>query len=72
MQETHDPINRAPSQEDAGLLADPRDAEAFAAARVLDDATLRSDLRTRGLARSRLFRWEQCARMTLDVYRELL
>jgi glycosyltransferase involved in cell wall biosynthesis len=58
---------------DAGLLVDPRNAEAFAAAleRVLADDALRADLRARGLVRVREFTWERCAERTLDVYREL-
>jgi len=58
---------------DAGLLADPRDPEAFAAAlgRVLSDAALRADLRQRGFDRVREFTWERCAAATLAVYREV-
>src|SRR5207245_964423 len=56
----------------AGLLVDPEDVTAIAAAiaRVLDDEALRADLRDRGLARSRLFTWGECARRTLGVLRE--
>jgi glycosyltransferase involved in cell wall biosynthesis len=58
---------------DAGLLADARDPEAFAAAlsRVLGDAALREEYRRRGLARAAAFTWEAAARATLEVYREL-
>ncbi len=43
----------------AGLLVDPEDLTAIAAAtaRVIDDEALRADLRDRGLARSRRFTW---------------
>ena len=43
----------------AGLLVDPEDVTAIAAAiaRILDDEALRADLREPGLARSRLFTW---------------
>ncbi len=56
----------------AGLLVDPEDVTAIAAAiaRVLDDEALRADLRDRGLARSRLFTWGESARRTLAVLRE--
>jgi len=56
----------------AGLLVDPEDETAIAAAiaRVLDDEALRVDLRERGLARSRLFTWEESARRTLGVLRD--
>jgi glycosyltransferase involved in cell wall biosynthesis len=53
----------------AGLLVDPEDVPAIAAAigRILDDDALRADLRERGLARSRLFTWKESARRTLRV-----
>ena len=56
----------------AGLLVDPEDETAIAAAiaGVLDDEALRVDLRERGLARSRLFTWEESARRTLGVLRD--
>jgi len=56
----------------AGLLVDPEDVTAIAAAigRILDDDALRDDLRDRGLARSRLFTWEESARRTLGMLRE--
>lgn len=56
----------------AGLLVDPEDVPAMGAAiaRILDDDTLRADLRERGLARSRLFTWREAARRTLAVLRE--
>jgi glycosyltransferase involved in cell wall biosynthesis len=57
---------------DAALYFDPRDAAQLAPmlTRVLDDATLRADLRTRGLSRAAQFSWERAARETLEVYRE--
>jgi glycosyltransferase involved in cell wall biosynthesis len=56
----------------AGLLVDPEDVMAIATAitRILDEDALRTDLRDRGLARSRLFTWEESARPTLGVLRE--
>ena len=54
---------------EAGLLVDPEDATAIAAAiaRILGDEDLRAELRQRGLARSRLFTWGETARRTLAV-----
>ncbi len=62
---------------DAGLLVDPLDSEALAAdmQRLLTDtapstplrASLRAELRQRGLARAKLFSWPRCARETLAV-----
>jgi len=56
----------------AGLLVDPEDVTAIAEAiaRVVDDEALRADLREFGLARSRLFTWQESARRTLAVLRE--
>jgi glycosyltransferase involved in cell wall biosynthesis len=59
---------------DAGVLVDPADADALAGAlaEVLSSADRRADLRRRGLERSRRFRWEECARLTVAAYREAL
>jgi len=59
---------------DAGLLVDPLDSDALAAAmqRLVQDAALREDLRQRGLARARLFSWSRCARETLAVLEQRL
>jgi glycosyltransferase involved in cell wall biosynthesis len=48
---------------DAGLLADPRDAVALAAAlvRVVEEPAVAEDLRRRGIARARTFTWERSA-----------
>ncbi len=65
--------NRASMAEvagDAALLINPEDVGALASAleRALTDDALRGDLRARGLARARLFTWEETARATLSVY----
>jgi glycosyltransferase involved in cell wall biosynthesis len=59
---------------DAGVLVDPHDANAIAAAidRVLCDASLRSELRQRSLARAAAFTWKRTAAQTLAVYRATL
>jgi alpha-1,3-rhamnosyl/mannosyltransferase len=55
---------------EAALLIDPLDVDALAGAirRLWDDATLRGELRVRGLMRARDFSWERTARLTLDAY----
>ncbi len=59
---------------DAALLLPPHEPLVWADTiqRVLADATLGSDLRTRGLARARSFSWQRTAQATRDVYREAL
>jgi len=56
----------------AGLLLDPRDVSAWrdAIIRIVNDESLRSDLRARGLARAATYTWQRTARLTLNVYRE--
>ena len=39
---------------------------------VLAAAELQETLRRKGLERARLFSWYECARRTLDVYRQVL
>jgi glycosyltransferase involved in cell wall biosynthesis len=59
---------------DAVEQADPRSEEAFAEAlrRVLASPELRASLTARGLQRAAQFSWERTARMTLDVYQEVV
>lgn len=59
---------------DAGLLFDPHDEVAMAAAleRLLFDRDEAERLRARGLERARQFSWERTARATLDSYRSVL
>jgi len=54
---------------DAGLLVDPSDVDAIAEGlcRLVQDSSLRDDLRRRGLARSKEFSWDETARRTWDV-----
>lgn len=55
---------------DAAVFANPDDPDGLAEAMrcVLTDQVLASSLRERGLARARLFTWEETARRTLAVY----
>lgn len=55
---------------DAALLADPRDADAIAAAlhQILTTPALRQDLRRRSLQQAQHFSWTRTARETLAVY----
>lgn len=58
---------------DAALTVDPYDIAGLAHAlwQLLEDQSLRTLLRQRGLERSRLFSWERAARETIHVYEEL-
>jgi glycosyltransferase involved in cell wall biosynthesis len=55
---------------DAGLQIDPFDVDALASAleRLIEDESLRANLRERGLERARQFSWRETARRTLAVY----
>ena len=57
---------------EAGVLVDPFDVDdiASAIARVIGDSNFRSQLRAKGLERSRLFDWRETARQTLAIYRK--
>ena len=59
---------------DAGILVDPFDVNAIAAAieRVVDDPDLRQQLSVKGVARSRLFDWNETARRTLNIYEQVV
>lgn len=58
---------------EAGLLVDPQDIDALAAAmqRVIDDKNLRSKLCHAGPERARQFSWDRAAEATMDVYRQV-
>ena len=57
---------------DAGVLVDPFDVNALAAAieKVVSEPALRARLSVQGLARAKLFDWRKTARQTLAVYRK--
>lgn len=56
----------------AGLLIDPQDEVACAAAieRLVEDDQVWTSLREAGLMRARDFSWQRCAQITAGVYRE--
>jgi glycosyltransferase involved in cell wall biosynthesis len=58
---------------DAALTVDPYDVEGLTKAmeQLLTDQELQNEMRTRGLARAKLFSWERAARETLKVYEEV-
>ena len=57
---------------DAALLVDPGDAGAIADAAllILSEPAVAARLRAAGLARSRLFSWNNCARQTLEILQQ--
>jgi glycosyltransferase involved in cell wall biosynthesis len=59
---------------DAAILVDPYDPQAIAdgIVRVLSDARLRDDLKTRGLARVQDFSWARSVARVHAIYREVV
>jgi glycosyltransferase involved in cell wall biosynthesis len=59
---------------DAGLKVDPFDVGAIADAieRLLNDSSLREELRVKGSTRARMFDWRETARQTLKVYEQVV
>lgn len=59
---------------DAALLVDPHDANALSSGldRLLHDASLRQDLRERGIEHAQHFTWPDTASKTAQVYRQAL
>jgi len=59
---------------EAALFFDPERTEEIRAAmeKIVEDSELREELRTRGFYRAGIFNWEETARRTLKVYREVL
>ena len=58
---------------DAALLVDPLDVGALAQAMatLLEDRTMRDNMRQRGLERACKYKWDETARLTMDVYRKV-
>jgi glycosyltransferase involved in cell wall biosynthesis len=59
---------------DAALMVDPLNTEEIKTAmrRIYQEPTLASHFAIKGLERSRKFRWEETAQLTLKVYRQAL
>ncbi len=59
---------------EAGMLVDPLDVEGLAEAmrRVLNDETLRQEMRERGLRRAQDFSWTKTAKGTAQVYQRAM
>ncbi|MGC9082856.1 MAG: glycosyltransferase family 4 protein, partial [Anaerolineae bacterium] len=59
---------------EAGIMVEPHNVHALARAmgRVLTDEALRASLRARGLERAQRFTWEEAAKRTVEVYRQVL
>jgi glycosyltransferase involved in cell wall biosynthesis len=57
----------------AGILLDPEDPEAWCNAmfRVLDTPGLRGDMKLKSLRQAAIFSWDNCAKKTHDLYREI-
>lgn len=55
---------------EAGLMTDPRSVAEVTAAirRLLENSALRDTLSKRGKQRAQLFRWEECARRSLEFF----
>jgi glycosyltransferase involved in cell wall biosynthesis len=59
---------------DAGLVIDPDDTQDLSGAirRLLDDDSLRSSLRQKGLMRASTFSWAKAAQQTMAIYDKVL
>lgn len=58
---------------DAAITVDPHKAEELAEAilRILEDPVLRVRLQNKGLARAKIFSWEDTAKKTLEIYEDV-
>ena len=59
---------------DAGVLMNPYDVDEWREGmlELLDDKKMRDEMSEKGLERAKLFTWEKCAQVTLNVYNEVL
>jgi glycosyltransferase involved in cell wall biosynthesis len=59
---------------DAGIMVEPTEAQALAAAlnRVLCDDALRAEMRAKSLARAAQFTWARTAELTMESYRKVM
>ena len=60
--------------QEAALLVDPFDVNALAAAmiRIMEDESLRDQLKIKGIKRAKKFSWAECAEKTLAVFESVL
>jgi glycosyltransferase involved in cell wall biosynthesis len=60
--------------EGAGLILPPQDIEAWEAAlrKASSDGDWRKESSEKGLAKAKQFRWQECARLTIESYRKAL
>jgi glycosyltransferase involved in cell wall biosynthesis len=58
---------------DAAITIDPHNAQELAGAilHILEDPELRVRLQNKGLARAKIFSWEETAKRTLEIYEEV-
>lgn len=58
---------------DAALLVPPDNVEALVVAihKVLNDKSLRAEMRTKGLEQAKKFAWEETARRTVEIYEKM-
>jgi glycosyltransferase involved in cell wall biosynthesis len=58
---------------DTGILINPEDPQAWhdAMYKVLDEKATRENMKQKSLKRAAMFGWENCARKTLEIYREI-
>jgi glycosyltransferase involved in cell wall biosynthesis len=59
---------------DAGILIDPKDKDQLCQAmlNVLNDETLRENLKQKSLERAKQFSWEKCANETVEIYKKII
>ncbi len=71
-------VSKAPAMpevvDNAGIYFNPKSVDSIAEAihELLNDSRLRTTLSQRGQARAAIFKWRDTAKMTLDVYRQVL
>lgn len=59
---------------DAAIFVDPQDEQELAEAiiNLIENESLKESLILKGLARAKLFTWEETARRTLELFKEIV
>jgi len=59
---------------DAGLLVDPANLSELVMLikKVINDASLRDEMRKKGIERAKFFSWEKTAKLTYDIYKQVI